>query len=135
MDVRPCRNCKRLFNYLSGTPICPSCQDKLEKKFREVKAYINEHPSAGIKDISEDVDVTTKQLKTWIREERLKFADDSPVGIECMNCGKTIKFGKYCEACKGKMISNLSKAVVRPQQDEGRKPLSSNGNKMRFLDS
>ena len=30
MDVRSCRNCGRLFNYLQGPPICPACRKKLE---------------------------------------------------------------------------------------------------------
>ena len=69
-----------------------------------------------------------------MREERLKFSDDSPVGIECMNCGAMIKFGKYCEACKGKMINNLSHAVEEePVKVEV--PKKSDGNRMRFLDT
>ena len=26
MEVRTCRQCKRLFNYLSGPSICPGCK-------------------------------------------------------------------------------------------------------------
>ena len=33
MEVMNCRNCKRLFNYITGPMICPACKDKLEKKF------------------------------------------------------------------------------------------------------
>ena len=31
MEVMNCRNCKRLFNYITGPMICPACKDKLEK--------------------------------------------------------------------------------------------------------
>ena len=37
MEVRTCKQCKRLFNYLSGPPICPGCKAKIEQKFQEVK--------------------------------------------------------------------------------------------------
>lgn len=132
MDVRPCKNCKRLFNYLSGEPICPTCKDQTEKKFQEVKTYIREHSSATLTEISEVNEVSVKQLKNWVREERLSFSDDSPVGIECLNCGAMIRFGKYCDACKGKMINNLSQATYVEKVEERKK--RSDGNKMRFLD-
>ena len=37
MNVRNCRNCGRIFNYVTGTVICPGCRDALEAKFQEVK--------------------------------------------------------------------------------------------------
>lgn len=134
MDVRTCKSCKRIFNYLSGPIICPACVEKLEEKFQEVKEYIRENPRASMQDVAEATDVSVKQLKSWVREERLRFSDDSPVGIECMNCGAIIKFGKYCDSCKGKMINTLSHAVERePVKREA--PKKSDGDRMRFLDS
>jgi len=133
MDVRPCKSCKKLFNYLTGVPICPACKNKLEKKFQEVKEYIREHPNSGLQDVAEANEVSVKQLKNWVREERLSFSDDSPVGIECLNCGTMIKFGKYCEACKGKMLNDLNQATYVEKKEERVKRVS-DGNKMRFLD-
>lgn len=134
MDVRTCKSCKRIFNYLSGPVICPACVEKLEEKFKEVKDYIRENPHSSLQDVSEAKEVSVKQLKTWVREERLKFADDSPVGIECMNCGAMIKYGKYCEACKGKMINNLSHAVVE-EEPVVKVERKSDGNRMRFIET
>lgn len=134
MDVRTCKSCKRIFNYLSGPIMCPACIEKLEEKFKEVKDYIREYPRASMQDVAEATEVSVKQLKNWVREERLRFSDDSPVGIECMNCGAMIKFGKYCDACKGKTINTLSHAVERePVKQEA--PKKSDGDRMRFLDS
>ena len=48
MEVMNCRNCKRLFNYITGPMICPACKDKLEKKFGEVKQFIRENPNKNI---------------------------------------------------------------------------------------
>ncbi len=135
MDVRPCKNCKRLFNYLAGPGICPACVEKLEEKFKEVKDFIRENPTASLTEVSEANEVTVKQLKTWVREERLKFSDDSPVGIECMNCGAMIKFGKYCDACKGKVINNLNQAIHNEPVRADKPKRKSDGNRMRFLDN
>ena len=48
MDVRNCRGCGRLFNYLQGPHLCPACMQKLEEKFSQVKDYLEDNPHATI---------------------------------------------------------------------------------------
>ena len=54
MNVRNCRNCGRIFNYVAGVAICPACREKLEQKFQEVKDYIREHKGVGINEVFGD---------------------------------------------------------------------------------
>ena len=81
------------------------------------------------------MDVPAKQIKRWIREERLSFADDSPIGIECEGCGTTIKTGRYCPLCKEKFTKGFGDAAGLNQKaapaPEKRKETQ---NRMRFLD-
>ena len=122
-----------MFNYIQGPPICQSCKAALEEKFKEVKAYIREHKSAKINEIAENCDVEPRQIETWIREERLVFASDSPVKIFCETCGAPIFTGRYCEKCKKNQANTFSSAG-RPA--EGGAPAgggdksSGSGNKM-----
>ena len=135
MDVRNCRTCGRLFNYIGGPPnTCPACRDELEKKFQVVKEYIRENPGATIQQISDDNEISTSQIKQWIREERLQFTDDSPIGIECENCGASIKTGRFCDNCKNTMASNLASSIEKPQAPEPPKKKEEHKNKMRFLE-
>lgn len=133
MDVRSCRNCGRLFNYLQGNPICPACKNKLEDKFEQVKAYIRENGTMPMQKISEDNDVSVKQLKQWVREERLAFPDDSPVGIECENCGAMIRTGRYCNKCKNEMASSLQKMYAMPPAEVTERK-KKDKDRMRFLE-
>lgn len=135
MNVRNCRKCGKLFNHISGMPICPACKDKLEEKFQEVKKFIRENRMADIKEIAENCEVEIGQIQQWIREDRLEFTSDSPVKIPCENCGASIRSGKYCEKCKKEMSNTLSNAINKPKAVlvEPRKQQST-GNKMRFLD-
>lgn len=135
MNVRNCRKCGKLFNHISGMPICPACKEKLEEKFQEVKKYIRENRMADIKEVAEECEVEVGQIQQWIREERLEFTEDSAVKIPCENCGTMIRSGKYCEKCKREMTNNLSSVMDKPKAVlvEPKKPQST-GNKMRFLD-
>ncbi len=134
MEVRNCRKCGRIFNYIGGMPICPACKEQTEKKFEIVKNYIRENPQAGIPDISKDCEVETSQIQQWIREERLVFADDSPVGIPCERCGAMIHSGKYCEKCKNELASGLSNSIAKPTAPKPEAKKSTRDNPaMRFL--
>lgn len=135
MDVRNCRNCGRLFNYLGGMPICPACKQVLEDKFIQVRDYIRENPKASISQISSDNDVPMQQIHQWIREERLEFAEDSPIKINCEICGAPIRTGRYCEKCKKDLTVNLQDAVKKPEppkKPEPKRPVSES-ERMRFL--
>ena len=79
MEVRACKTCKRLFNYITGPVRCPACADALEKKFQQVKQYIWDNKMASLQEISDANDVSIGQLRQCVREERLSFTQDSPV--------------------------------------------------------
>lgn len=135
MDVRNCKTCGRLYNYIGGPPICPKCKEDLENKFQQVKKYIYDNPKAPLSIIAEDNDVTVQQLKQWVREERLVFTEDSVIGIECENCGATIRTGRFCKNCKDTMANQLTDAFRAPEPkiEAVKKPVR-DGNRMRFLD-
>ncbi len=136
MDVRNCKKCKRLFNYIAGEPLCPTCREELEKKFQEVKKYLQEHRGASLAQTAEDCDVDEHQIRQWIREERLELMSGIDTGITCEACGTPIATGKYCEKCKASMINDLSAAGRRPVQAETPKMDSrTHENRMRFINT
>lgn len=124
MEVRVCKNCRRLFNYIYGPTLCQDCiklvkappgvpvteRKKIslkplileeEEKLEQVKEYIIANPKATISKISEVTEVSAAKLFEWIREERLEFSDDSEYAwFECAKCGTKIKSGVYCNRCK-----------------------------------
>ncbi len=134
MNVRNCKKCGRIFNYLAGTQICPQCREALESKFQEVKTYVIEHKDANLSDISEACEVEISQIKQWIREERLTFSEASVIGIECESCGKLIKTGRFCDKCKYDISRGLIDAtkINKPQEDAKR--AAREAARMRFLD-
>lgn len=132
MDVRNCRGCRKLFNYLGGMPLCPSCLRELDKKFEFVKNYIYENPDASIQEVAEKNEVTVQQLRQWIREERLAFSAESLVGLECESCGTMIRTGRFCNACKEKLVSTLGSAYKKDESKESKD--SRDHAKMHFLD-
>lgn len=122
MNVRNCRHCGRLFNYVMGPMICQNCRDALEEKFQEVKKYVQSHAHATIQMVSEDCDVETGQIQQWIREDRLQFSDDSPIKVPCERCGIMIGSGRFCAKCAQEMADGLSKSIAKPAPQKKEAP-------------
>lgn len=133
MDVKNCKGCNRLFQYIGGPPLCPACRDALENKFSEVKEYIYQNRGASIAEVSEATEVSVKQIKQWIREDRLVLSEATPDGIECEHCGVPICSGRFCEKCKNQMASGFGATISRPSAPAAEKKQEKTGNKMRFL--
>lgn len=133
MEVRNCKGCGKLFNYLSGPPLCPACAKALDVKFEEVKTYVYDHPRCDMKEVSEEMEVSIPQIKQWIREERLSFADDSLIGIDCECCGVTIRTGRFCKSCKEKLTNSLSNLYKQPDKLIQRQKDPKDNPRMRYL--
>ena len=136
MNVKNCRNCRRLFNYVMGPILCPACREEMEEKFQIVKKYVQENVRTGIHEVAEACEVDTAQLRQWVREERLIFAEPSLAGIGCEKCGKLIQSGKFCEACKKEMTDGFSqvlKSGAAPAPVK-KKTVDKDSPRMRYLD-
>lgn len=135
MNVRNCKKCGTLFNYISGPPICLACKEKMEDVFQVVKKFVRQNPHANLQTVAEECEVEVSQIKQWIREERLEFAEDSAIMLPCENCGAMIRSGRFCEHCKNTMVKNLDSVRSKPKMLEPEKPKKKDSsNKMRFLD-
>ncbi|MEE1306347.1 MAG: flagellar protein [Agathobacter sp.] len=132
MEVKNCKGCGRLFNIIGSERLCPDCVRKLDEKFQQVKQYLDDNPNASVEDVSKDNDVTTKQIRKWVREERLIFAEGSSEGIDCEKCGKMIRTGRFCDACKASITNTLNSAIDKPVVAVKKKPAHEK-DKMRFL--
>ena len=134
MDVRNCRKCGRVFNYVMGPITCPRCRDEMEAKFQDVKKYIREHPGVDVQTVSDECDVDKSQIYQWLREERLELAEGSMITLSCETCFKPIKSGRYCENCKRALAMGLMQAVKRPEAPPPIKAPKDASSRMRYLD-
>lgn len=135
MDVRTCKECKRIFNYLTGPVICPACREKLENKFQEVKKYIMEHQGASMQEVAEECEVDIIQIRQWLREERLELTASCPDGLTCESCGCSIRSGRFCDKCRNAMANNFQSLMKNNKPTEATlySKRDKDNPKMRFL--
>lgn len=117
-DVRNCRKCGKIFNYISGMPICPACKDKEEEDFQRIKKYLYENPGASLTQVSTELDVSVETIKRFLREGRLEIAnEEGNLLLECENCGRSIKSGRFCPDCERTLASSFKSAASQMKLD------------------
>ena len=134
MNIKNCRMCGRIFNYVAGPFYCQACREKMEGKFQEVKEYIRDNPGVTIPEVAETCDVDPAQIRQWLREERLELAESSSILLNCENCGASIRSGRYCEKCKLDTTRGFKEILNQnaPKMPEHKRQQDTKS-KMRFL--
>ena len=135
MNVKNCKGCGRLFNYIGGLPLCQKCREDAESRFQEVKDYVRDHHGASIRQTSKDCCVEESQIRQWIKEERLTLEWDVEGGPVCRTCGASIPSGNQCDKCKAQLIMGLKAAGRQPAQQSQQQRASKDTPRMRFLDN
>ncbi len=133
MQISNCRGCGRIFNILADEQLCPNCQKKMDEKFEVVKQFVEDNPNVPVETVARETETTMRQIRKWIREERLSFSPDSAYGIECENCGKMIHTGRFCDECKKKLSNTLRSALDAPKKEEKKTRTAAVHDKMRFI--
>jgi flagellar operon protein (TIGR03826 family) len=117
-DVRNCRKCGKIFNHIGGAPICPACREKEEEDFQRVKKYLYENPGASLTQVSTELEISVEMIKRFLREGRLEIAnDEGNLVLECENCGRSIKTGRFCPDCERNLASGFKSAASQMKLD------------------
>jgi flagellar operon protein (TIGR03826 family) len=99
-DVRNCRRCGRIYNYIGGPPICQICKELDEIDFKNVKEYLYKNPGATLSEVSTVLEISVEKIKTYLKEGRLEIiGTESNMVLECESCGKAIRTGRLCDRC------------------------------------
>ncbi|ACB85805.1 TIGR03826 family flagellar region protein [Natranaerobius thermophilus] len=116
-NLKNCKRCGKLF-LKTTRDICPDCHQKEEDDFLKVKQYLDKNPGATIVEVSEETEVSQKQIRKFIEEGRLLTSKYEALTIECKRCGKEISQGKYCESCQGELSQQFESVKGEPKQTD-----------------
>ena len=100
LNFKNCKRCGKPFSTVLQYIICPSCMEEELQRFNRTRDYIYATPKATEEDIITACDITKDELTRWIREEKIKLSDESPISYPCEACGAKIRRGHFCLDCK-----------------------------------
>lgn len=107
-DVRNCRKCGKIFSYMGGSPYCQTCRQADEEDFKKVKDYLYRNPGANITQVSVELEISVEKIRRFLKEGRLEItSSEGNMLLECENCGKAIKSGRFCDECERSLAAGL----------------------------
>ena len=134
MELRTCKKCGKIFQYITGAPICSRCKKAEEELFQVIKEYLRANKGASMEEVCEVTGASVKMIERYLREGRLEVTSDSPIALNCEQCGTKIRTGRLCDRCRARLNNGLSKAAqsIRDSNPVRRERTKE---RMRFLDS
>lgn len=133
-DIRNCRRCGKIYNYIGGAPICPDCKQADEDTFKRIKDYLYKNPGATLSQVALDCEVSVEKIKMFLREGRLEITEGANIILECERCGKSIRTGRFCQECQNDLSSDISGSVSKPgKQEDNLEAAKRNAIGMRYL--
>ena len=133
-DVRNCKRCNKIYNYIGGAPVCQDCKQQDEVDFKRVKEYLYEHSGASLFEVSKELEISVKQIKAYLKEGRLQIVGDSGnMFLECERCGKSISTGRFCNDCSKEVTSDIKSVAEQMSGSVNDEAAEKRANGMRYL--
>lgn len=104
-----CGKCGRMFSSENGQKFCSKCRNSDEDDFMIVREYIYDNPNSTASEVSDETGVDEAKILKFLRQGKLELKGEG-VGYPCERCGKSIKTGKFCDACSMELKNEISKA-------------------------
>jgi flagellar operon protein (TIGR03826 family) len=133
-DVRNCKRCGKIYNYIGGAPVCQDCREDDERIFKRVKEYLYDHAGASLSEVSTTLDVSVEKIKRYLKEGRLEIVGDGAnMVLECEKCGKSIRTGRFCNSCSSELSKDLQTTARDINTDISSQESSKRTVEMRYL--
>ncbi|MCL2060901.1 MAG: MerR family transcriptional regulator [Oscillospiraceae bacterium] len=117
-ELKNCRRCNKVFSFVAGLPICPSCTREDERIFDEVSMYIRDNPGVPLTVVSKELKISYDKLMKYVKEGRLQIRSESGAFYKfCEKCGEMIMHGKFCKKCE-RHISTVLDVSKKSLQDK-----------------
>lgn len=111
-----CVRCGSLY-VKNNKNICPNCYKEIEEEYLRCSEYLREHKQVNMYELSEETDVTVKQITKFIQEGRISIADNPNIGYKCETCDTNIREGRFCKECS----ERLNRSIKRVLEEEPKK--------------
>lgn len=107
LNVANCPRCGRVF--AKGiNEVCRSCMKVIEKEYERCAQYLRENKGCNIHELSEETEVSIRQITKFIREGRISLMDFPNMGFPCESCGVMIREGNLCGSCRSKLSKEIN---------------------------
>jgi flagellar operon protein (TIGR03826 family) len=106
MNLANCPRCGKLFSRQKQN-ICPNCFNEIEKEYQACVTYLKENKNCTLQHLSDETEVSIRQITQFIREGRINISNNPNMGIPCDSCGELTRSGSICDSCRDKLQRDM----------------------------
>jgi flagellar operon protein (TIGR03826 family) len=107
MNIVNCPRCGKIFAR-GMKDICPQCAREIDQEYETCVKYLRENKGATIHEVSNETEVSVKQITKFIKEGRISLYNAPNMGYPCEVCGIVIREGGMCEECRKRLASDVN---------------------------
>ncbi len=96
-----CSHCgERVYYIAGGKYSCKTCGNLNFDAYGKVKNFIEKNGMSSIIYMSQTIGVEPELIEMILEQGEVTIPKESKYYLECINCGCSIREGKYCSFCK-----------------------------------
>jgi len=107
LNVGNCPRCGRIY-VKNVRDLCPNCVKEVELQYEKCVKYLRENRGCTIQELSDETEVSIKQITKFIREGRISIANNPNMSFACEVCGIPIRENTMCENCRQRLARDLN---------------------------
>ena len=112
MNLVYCPRCDKLFSK-QIREVCNNCHAEVEKQYENCVEYLRLNKGLNIQQLSDDTEISVKQITRWIREGRISLYNAPNMSYPCESCGMFIREGNICDSCKTRLNRDVKNATTK----------------------
>jgi len=108
LNIANCPRCGRVF--AKGIrDVCHKCYENIENEYNICIQYLRDNKGATIKELSDETNVSVKQITKFIKEGRISLYNAPNLSYPCESCGVLIRDGTICEVCRSRLTTDVNR--------------------------
>lgn len=131
MTVDNCPGCGAIYRK-NPLNLCHACVKELEREYRACEEYLRKNRKATLAELSRETGISIGKISRFIKEKRIHIHDQPNMGYACELCGESIRSGKLCPSCYGKIQSDIGKLMEAEAKKQERVSVPELGNGYRI---
>ncbi|BBH23901.1 hypothetical protein Back11_52460 [Paenibacillus baekrokdamisoli] len=109
MNLDNCPRCGKLYAK-NFRDVCPACMKSIDTEYQLCSDFLRKNKGADITFLSEETNVSIKQITKFIREGRISLIGVPNLMYPCEVCGTLIRENNMCIGCRSKLIQDVNKS-------------------------
>ncbi|MCM3750188.1 flagellar protein [Paenibacillus pasadenensis] len=121
MNLDNCPRCGRLFAK-NFRDVCPNCIREIDREYDECRDYLRKYRGATINELSEQTNVSIRQITKFIKEGRISLLDAPNLSYPCEVCGILIREDHMCDSCRLRLRGDVQR--MKDSETENKRNIS-----------